>query len=176
MTQINIEIKARTTNQDKIRELILSKNADFIGEDHQIDTYFKVRKGMLKLREGNIENNLIYYEREKKKGLKQSNITLIEVDPKSQLKELLTRALGVLVVVDKVREIYFVGNVKLHIDKVKGLGSFVEIEAISRDGTASKEELSKQCQYFLDLFDIPEKYLLSESYSDMLRKAKDRRL
>jgi len=64
MTILNIEIKAKSNNQDKIRELLKSKHADFKGVDHQIDTYFKVNFGRLKLREGNIENNLIHYNRE----------------------------------------------------------------------------------------------------------------
>ena len=68
MSHINIEIKARSNNQDRIRDILKSKNADFKGIDHQIDTYFNVPKGRLKLREGNIENNLIFYERKNQAG------------------------------------------------------------------------------------------------------------
>ncbi len=66
MPHINIEIKAKSNNQDMIRKILQSKNADFKGVDHQIDTYFKVNVGRLKLREGNIENSLIHYQRENK--------------------------------------------------------------------------------------------------------------
>ena len=107
MAHINIEIKAKSDHQNEIRQILKSKNAEFKGVDHQIDTYLKVNFGRLKLREGNIENHLIYYQRENKKGPKQSNVTLFKSDPKSSLKEILTKALGVLVVVDKKREIYF---------------------------------------------------------------------
>ena len=58
MEHINIEIKAKCLNQIRIREIIKSHKADFKGIDHQIDTYFKVSSGRLKLREGNIENYL----------------------------------------------------------------------------------------------------------------------
>lgn len=71
MNHINIEIKAKCSQPDKIRDFLKSQSAEFKGVDHQIDTYFKVNKGRLKLREGNIENNLIYYERENKQGPKQ---------------------------------------------------------------------------------------------------------
>ena len=66
MAHVNIEIKAKSDNQTMIREILTSKNADFKGIDHQIDTYFNVNFGRLKLREGNIENHLIHYQREDK--------------------------------------------------------------------------------------------------------------
>lgn len=168
MAHINVEIKAKSNNQDEIRKILKSRNADFKGIDHQIDTYFKVSFGRLKLREGKIENYLIHYQRENKEGPKQSNVILFKSDPKSSLKEILTKALGVLVVVDKQREIYFIDNVKFHIDKVEGLGEFVEIEAIDSDGNIGKDKLFKQCEFFLDLFKIPKENLISVSYSDLL--------
>ncbi len=168
MAQINIEIKAKSNNQDAIREILKSKNADFKGIDHQIDTYFKVNNGRLKLREGKIENHLIYYQRENKEGPKQSDVILFRADSKSSLKEILTNALGILVVINKKREIYFIDNVKFHIDIVENLGRFVEIEAINNDGLIGKKKLFKQCQFFLDLFKIPQKDLISISYSDLL--------
>ena len=170
MAHINIEIKAKSNNQDAIREILKSKTADFKGIDHQIDTYFKVNNGRLKLREGKIENHLIHYQRENKEGPKQSDVTLFKSDPKSSLKEILTKALGILVVVDKKREIYFIDTVKFHIDVVEDLGTFVEIEAIDNDGTIGKDKLLEQCQFFLDLFKISQEDLISVSYSDLLLK------
>lgn len=170
MPHINIEIKARSINQDAIREILKSKNADFKGIDHQIDTYFNVNNGRLKLREGKIENHLVHYQRENKEGPKQSDVTLFKSDPNSSLKEILTKALGILVVVDKKREIYFIDNVKFHIDLVEDLGAFVEIEAIDKDLTIGKERLMEQCKFFLDLFKIPQEDLVSVSYSDLLLK------
>lgn len=103
MERLIVEIKAKSNNQDRIREILKSKKADFKGIDHQIDTYFNVKYGRLKLREGRIENSLIFYDRENKPDPKQSNVTLFEAKPESPLKESLTKALGVLVVVDKHR-------------------------------------------------------------------------
>jgi adenylate cyclase class IV len=53
MTQLNIEIKAKSNNQDWIKEVLKTHHAEFKGVDHQVDTYFKVNVGRLKLREGN---------------------------------------------------------------------------------------------------------------------------
>ena len=71
MTHLNIEFKARTNNIQALEEKLLSLNPQFIGEDHQKDTYYNVKTGRLKLREGNIENALIWYQREDVKGAKQ---------------------------------------------------------------------------------------------------------
>src|SRR3989344_4447697 len=168
MTHINIEIKAECRYQDKIRDILKLRGADFKGTDHQIDTYFKVNYGRLKLREGNIENYLIYYDREDKTGPKQSNVILYKTNPDSTLKDLLTKSLDILVTVDKQREIYFINNVKFHLDDVKDLGKFVEIEAIDKEGKIGKENLLVQCQLYMDLFDIKGGDLISNSYSDLL--------
>lgn len=158
MKQQNVEIKAKCNHQDKIRSILKSHHAVFKGTDHQIDTYFKVGHGRLKLREGNIENALVYYERENKKGPKQSKYILYETPPASPIKNILTESLGILTIVDKIREIYFIDNIKFHLDKIKDLGTFVEIEA---------KELS-QCNKYLDLFEISKDDLIATSYSDLL--------
>jgi predicted adenylyl cyclase CyaB len=168
MGHINIEIKAKCANQEKLREILKSQSANFKGVDHQVDTYFTVPRGRLKLREGNIENYLIFYEREDKEGPKQSNVILYKTEPQSSLKEILEKSLGILAVVDKQREICFIGNVKFHLDNVKDLGIFVEIEAIDTDGSLDKEKLLEQCNHYLKLFGINESDLLTNSYSDRI--------
>ena len=165
---INIEIKAKCLNHNNIRNILNSKSARFIGIDHQIDTYFKVNHGRLKLREGNIENHLIYYERQDTAGPKKSKVNLYKTEPGSPLKDILTKAFGILVVIDKQREIYFIDNIKFHIDTVKDLGTFIEIEAIDTDGKIRTDKLTQQCEHYLTLFDIRKQDLVSTSYSDLL--------
>jgi adenylate cyclase, class 2 len=165
---LNIEIKAKTNEPDRIREILKTNNADFIGVDHQVDTYFKVASGRLKLREGNIENHLIYYERENTRDPKKSSVTLYKNNPNSNLKEILIKSLGVLAVVDKHREIYFIENVKFHLDNVEGLGTFVEIEAIDKDDSIGYNKLLEQCNFYLKLLLVSKEDLIGISYSDML--------
>ncbi len=166
MIHVNIEIKARCAQPDRIREILRGQGARFHGCDRQVDTYFRVPHGRLKLREGNIENALIFYERPDQKGPKRSDVLMFDTAPDSALKELLVRALGVTIVVDKEREIYFIDNVKFHIDRVQGLGSFVEIEAIGSD--SNRDHLLQQCREYLELFGITESDLVERSYSDLL--------
>ncbi len=169
MKVVNIELKARCENKDVVRRRLHTKNAVYKGIDRQIDTYFDVRKGRLKLREGNIERSLIYYNRLDRKSIKQSDVLFEKLEkPTDILKSQLATSIGIKVVVDKRREIYFIDNVKFHIDEVADLGQFVEIEAIGRPG--EETELQKQCEYFKTYLGIKDSDLLQYSYSDMLLK------
>ncbi len=163
-----IEIKARSTQHTTIREILKTNQAKYQGTDHQIDTYFNTTQGRLKLREGKIESNLIQYHRENKEGPKHSTVSLYKSTPNSSLKQTLSNALGVLTVVDKSREIYFIDNVKFHIDIVKDLGTFIEIEAIDEEGLRDNATLLKQCEQYMELFAIAESDLVKVSYSDLL--------
>lgn len=170
MQHINIEIKARSAGISDAREILLSHSAFFKGTDHQVDTYFKVNNGRLKLREGNIENHLIHYCREDKAGPRQSDVILYKSDPSSSLKEILVKSLGILNIVDKSREIYFIENVKFHLDTVRELGMFIEIEAIDSDGTIGVRKLQDQCRFYMKLLHIKDENLLIDSYSDLLKR------
>jgi predicted adenylyl cyclase CyaB len=167
---VNFEFKARTTRLQELEERLQTYQPLFKGVDHQIDTYFNVPHGRMKLREGAIENALIHYQRHNIAGAKQSDVLLYEHQPNPSLKQVLTAALGVKVVVDKQRKIYFIDNVKFHFDEVKELGTFVEVEAIDKDGTIGLEKLQEQCRYYSQLFELKEEDYMAESYSDMLLK------
>jgi predicted adenylyl cyclase CyaB len=164
----NFEFKARVSEPEFYENLLLALNPEFKGEDHQIDTYFAVSRGRLKLREGNIENALIQYERENVSEAKLSKVILYRHDPDPALKEILINQLGVRAIVDKRRKIYFIGNVKFHFDNVENLGTFLEVEAIDTDNRFTQNELKAQCDYFLNYFSLNSSNLLSESYCEMI--------
>jgi adenylate cyclase class 2 len=164
----NIEFKAHYSNIDSAEEKLKTLNPAFIGLDHQVDTYFNVNAGRLKLREGTIENALIYYERANTNDAKQSNVLLYNHAPSKELKELLTKVHGIKVVVDKYRKIYFINNVKFHFDRVEGLGTFIEVEAIDTDGSITVEQLQEQCNYYAQFLGVQSVDYIAESYSDLL--------
>ena len=170
MAFLNIEIKAYCSEPNLIEQILLDEKAEYIGLDHQTDTYFNVPEGRLKLREGNIENALIYYHRENISGPKKSKVQLYKSKPGSTLKGILEQSLGIKIVVEKDRKIFFIQNIKFHLDKVIGLGSFIEIEAIDKEGTIGHTKLAAQCQRYIDKFGITENELISLSYSDLLLK------
>jgi predicted adenylyl cyclase CyaB len=168
MPHLNIEIKAKCSDPGFVRQYLLQHDADFKGTDNQTDTYFNVSNGRLKLREGNIENNLIFYKRNNQAGPKSSWFQLVKVTDPNALKDVLEISCGIKMIVKKRREIYYIGNVKFHIDEIPGLGSFVEIEAGNILADKTEAELLNQCNFYLKEFGIREEDLIAESYSDLL--------
>jgi predicted adenylyl cyclase CyaB len=165
---LNIEFKAKVKSIQEAENKLLLLNPLFVGEDNQTDTYFNVQEGRMKLREGNVENALIYYKRNNVLGSKESNVILYEPKDIATLKALLISSLGVKVAVIKKRRIYFIENVKFHFDWVEQLGAFIEVEAIDKDGSIGKDKLEEQCQYYAAYFNILKEDYISNSYSDML--------
>ena len=168
MTHLNIEFKAKVNDIKLSEDKLLTLSPLYIGEDHQKDSYYNVSIGRLKLREGNIENALIWYSREDIGGAKQSDILLYKHSPDEALKKILLKLHGIKIVVDKIRKIYFIDNVKFHFDYVEGLGTFIEVEAIDDSGNIGIEKLKEQCDFYINFFGIVEDDFMKKSYSDML--------
>jgi predicted adenylyl cyclase CyaB len=101
-------------------------------------------------------------------GAKQSDVTLYQHKPDAALKQILTLSLGIKTVVDKRRKIYFIDNVKFHFDVVEGLGTFIEVEAIDKDGSIGTTRLKEQCRHYQQLLGVQESDFIAESYSDLL--------
>jgi len=171
MARTNVEIKAKISKPEEIRRFLRDRGAVFRGTDHQRDTYFRVPRGRLKIREGTIESCIVHYTRADETGPKRCDYEIERFEPGSgalsHIRKILARSLGVLAVVDKEREIYFIDNVKFHIDTVRGLGTFFEIEAVDTGGSGERK-LHEQCAEYLERLGITEEQLVSSSYSDMV--------
>jgi len=163
----NHEFKARVDDIQEYENKLLTADPEFRGTDHQTDTYFNVTQGRLKLREGDIENALINYDRDDIAGSKKSDVILYRHSPDVSLKDILVRHLGIRVIVSKIRRIYFKENVKFHFDTVEGLGSFIEVEAIDERDEFTAEQLKAQCDHYLHFFGVTKAQLVDRSYSDM---------
>jgi predicted adenylyl cyclase CyaB len=168
MPGVSVEIKARCSDPVFVRKILRTHKARFKGLDHQIDTYFRIPSGRLKLREGNIENALIYYSRTNQKNSKRCDSIVHRHRDGTVLKKVLTGSLGILTTVDKKREIYFIQNAKFHVDRVKKLGNFVEIEIFGR--AQDLASLRKQCDFYQKLLGIRPRDLVANSYSDQVLK------
>jgi predicted adenylyl cyclase CyaB len=168
MNLLNFEFKAQLHDAAHVRAALKNQRAHFLGTDHQVDTYFRVPSGRLKVREGRIENSLIFYQRTNSARARRSTVEMMPLPRRNSVRAILARALGVLAVVDKRREIYFVGNVKIHLDRVRGLGTFVEVEAMTRSGDIRK--VRAQAAKFRKLFAISPKDIVPLSYSDLILK------
>lgn len=166
MKLLNFEFKARMRDAAHVRSTLKQLRARFVGTDHQVDTYFRVPDGRLKLRQGRIENALIFYQRTNSARARRSNVEMMLLPRRNSVLAILSRSLGVLAVVDKRREIYFVGNVKVHVDRVRRLGAFVEVEAMTRTGDVRK--VRAQAVKFQKLLAIAKADIVPQSYSDLV--------
>ena len=167
--QRNLEIKARDPDSQRSLERALALGAEDCGEITQRDTYFGRTAGRLKLREqspGDAE--LIEYRRPDDAGPRVSDYRLVPVSDPDALREALDAALGTLVVVEKRRRLLLWEGVRIHLDEVEGLGSFVELEATDGD-PAKVERLRTE-------LDIPDERLIAGSYSDLLLDSRERLL
>jgi predicted adenylyl cyclase CyaB len=136
----NIEIKARLPDPAATRSLAAAISDTPPETLRQRDTFFRCDTGRLKLRElGGGEAELIFYTRPDVPGAKQSDYEIASVADPESLKAVLSRALGVTQVVEKTRVLYLVGQTRMHLDSVDGLGEFLELEVVLRpDQTAAE--------------------------------------
>ena len=162
----NLEIKATFKNLKHLQKLMKPLDAKLIETMHQVDTYFNVPQGRLKLRElGKNNAYLIYYERGEKNKERWSNYYTYDISDPKKYKVFYKRALGVKVIVDKKRILYMYKNARIHVDVVKSLGNFMEIEVEVKKGNKQAQDLMKELLAHLN---IPKTDFIKNSYSDML--------
>jgi len=163
----NIELKARDPDPARSLEVSLAFGATDEGYLQQLDTYFRVTHGRLKLREQDDAAELIHYERADEATERVSSYRIIPVDDPDGLKDVLTEALGILVAVEKSRHLLLWRNVRIHLDEVPGLGSFIELEAVAE----ADSDLSAEYQHVAELrarLGITDERMLALGYSDQL--------
>jgi predicted adenylyl cyclase CyaB len=164
----NIEIKARA--HDWERQKILARDLSDQEPQYLIqeDTFFNVPQGRLKLRvfqDGTAE--LIQYAREDGNGPRESRYVRTTSNDPQGLKAVLAHALGVAGAVRKKRTVLMVGQSRIHLDEVEGLGTFLEIEVVLyRDQMA--ETGVKTAQELIAALEIPREDLVAPAYIDLL--------
>lgn len=165
----NIEIKAKCSNHKRAREVAENLKTDYLGNLHQVDTYFETKEGRLKLREINQEQaQLIPYVKNYSAGPMKSDYALLKVEDVDNTKSLLEKNLGVVAIVDKNREVFLIDNVRVHLDVVKDLGEFIEFEAVYDGDEAQRKIEENKLRELMKSFYIDESDLLDRSYIDYL--------
>lgn len=169
---VNLELKALYSNLAKAEKIARELQATFIGKDQQKDTYFSVKKGLLKLRETQMgRDHLVWYNRPANKQARKSEYYIYEVNDTAQILRILTESMGVRIVVRKVRNVYLYENVRIHLDKVRALGNFIEFEAEITDGKIRPRD-KERIDSLINKFEIKTRDLVSQSYSTLLMKKK----
>lgn len=163
---VNAEFKARCADLDLAARRARAVGARRLGRERQIDTYFRVAEGRLKLRETGKRAVLVWYFRPDALRSKRSDVILLPIAGASATKQTLTNQLGVRVVVDKVRRVYLKQNVRVHLDQVRELGAFVEIEAVG--GADDFPRLKWEAEGMAHALGLQPADLVRGSYSELM--------
>lgn len=166
----NIEIKARLSQRSELEDRIvpIADSGPIILK--QIDQFYRVPDGRLKLRQINGEHaELIFYRRSDAAGPKTSDYSRVPVSHSEELAKLLTQALEPLGIVKKTRTLYLVGQTRVHLDEVEDLGSYLELEVVLEQ-TQSEAEGKAIAHQLIEKLGITSEDLVEGAYIDHLTK------
>jgi homotetrameric cytidine deaminase len=164
----NVELKATDPDPARSLAVCLELGAADEGTLIQRDTYFRVPEGRLKLREQEPGGAvLVQYRRDDRPEARESRYRLIEVEDAAATRTALDEALGTLAVVEKERRLLLWEGVRIHLDTVKGLGSFVELEGVAPEGSDLSGEHDRVAR-LSEALGIDDSRILSDSYSDLV--------
>jgi homotetrameric cytidine deaminase len=164
----NIELKALDPDPDRSLAVVRELGAEDHGVLVQRDTYFRVPSGRLKLREEQPGGaTLVQYDRPDAAEARLSSYRLVPVEDPDGLRAALDASLGTLVTVHKERRLFLADGVRIHLDMVRDLGSFVELEGVATADSDLEPERAKVAQLQAALGIGPE-HVLTDSYSDRL--------
>jgi adenylate cyclase class IV len=166
----NVEIKARI---DSIEALLMRAQRLADGPAQRIeqdDTFFACAHGRLKLRDfGDGTGELIHYERADTAGPKLSDHVRASTTDPAALREALTRAHGVIGRVRKTRWLLMAGQTRIHLDRVEGLGDFIELEVVLRDAQSGADG-EAVAERLLGRLGVTRDQLLAGAYLDLLAR------
>jgi homotetrameric cytidine deaminase len=174
MERVNVELKARDPDPDATVARCVALGAEDRGTMEQRDTYFAARHGRLKLREITDDGSeLIAYRRPDAHEPEESSYIRADAGDDHGLREALAIALGTTVVVSKRRRLFIWENVRIHLDDVEGLGTFLELEAVvAPDGSDLDDARAKVGRLRSELA-ITDDSLIAAGYSDLLLDSPD---
>ncbi len=166
----NIEIKARVSNPEELESRV-GAMADGPGDTiFQEDTFFMIERGRLKLRTLSADRGeLIYYERTDSAGPKRSDYLIARTADPVSLETVLAAAHGVRGVVRKRRKLFMVGQTRVHLDEVDGLGSWMELEVVLEKGQSSADGAAIAAGLMREL-GIADSDLVEGAYIDLLER------
>jgi adenylate cyclase class IV len=169
--RLNLELKARDPDPERSLRVCRDLGAEEKGILFQRDTYFEVPRGRLKLRrEGEAVAHLIAYERANAPRRRESRYRIVTISDPQGLEGALASVLGIAAVVTKTRRLFLFDGVRIHLDLVDGLGSFVELEAVAGQGDRDLPRFEALLSDLQLSFGVGDADLIGESYCDLVAK------
>lgn len=162
---LNLELKIKVNSHKQIESTLRKNGAEFKGILKQKDVYFKTKNGLLKLRVEGKSFTLIKYLRDEK-GKRWSNYELLDLRGKNPEKYL-ESILNIEAVVEKKRKLYLYDNTRVHLDEVKGLGDFLELETLL---VAGKSDATRRFDFVKQMLGIENHEQIRTSYRNLILK------
>lgn len=167
---VNLELKVKIPTFVGINKNLKEIGAEKISELEQKDVYYKVERGLLKLRSEGNERKLIFYDRDEKSKNRWSEFKLLFINDPSAEK-FLEYFLSVEVVVKKVRQLYMYDNTRIHLDRVKNLGIFLELETLV---IGTKADAMKRFSFIKSKLELHQYEEIRASYRNLMLEKKRR--
>lgn len=168
---VNLEIKVKTDSHKEIKNILKNIGAEFQGILKQKDIYYKNKSGLLKLRILQDRFELIRYNRDETGNTRWSNYYVLDINGK-KVPEFLESLFPVETIVEKKRELWLFDNTRIHLDTVKGLGTFLELETLVIKG---RKDAEKRFDKMVDVLRLDFKGQIRSSYRTLvLRSAKEK--
>ena len=167
---VNIEIKSRVDGFDRLRERIEALTHSDPEIIHQRDVFYRTKSGRLKLRhfdDGSAE--LIYYDRSVTPVAHRSTYQRVKIPQPAETHEILTKVMAVRGTLEKMRMLYFIGQTRVHLDQVKHLGDFLELEVVLK-AEQSEQEGIQIAEDICEKLDIRDDDFIDVAYIDLLEQ------
>ena len=161
---INLELKIKIDSIDSLTEKLKSINAKQDSILLQKDIYYKIPDGLLKLRIENETKTLIYYNRDELSENRWSDYNLLKIED-DNAEDFLSKLFTVEAVVEKKRKLFWLNNTRIHLDEVKELGSFLELETLVID---EKTNAEKRFNEIVGLLNLDLSKQIKKSYKNLI--------
>jgi predicted adenylyl cyclase CyaB len=169
----NVEIKARIASVEALIPKVEAVADQGPFELRQDDTYFVCGTGRLKLRMfSEREGELIYYRRADQQGPKESFYLRSPTTAPDALRESLTLAYGQRGRVEKQRTLFLAGRTRIHLDRVSGLGHFLELEVVLEEHEPSEAGM-REAEVLLAKLGVERSQLIEGGYLDLLEQGRE---
>lgn len=164
---VNLEIKVKLKSHKNVKTILNSIGAEFMGILKQKDIYYKGKSQLLKLRIQGNRYEFIRYNRDESGKTRWSNYDIIDMQGK-KVPEFLQSILTVETIVEKRRELWYFDDTRIHLDTVKGLGQFLELETLVLK--KGRKDAEKRFDYMVKTLDLDVKGQIRSSYRTLMLK------
>jgi predicted adenylyl cyclase CyaB len=164
----NVEIKVQVESVSALLPRVAALATSGPTEIDQDDTFFRCDNGRLKLRVFSDESGeLIFYRRPDRQGPKESFYVISPTSSPDTLRQLLVLSYGQVGRVEKHRTVFLVGRTRIHLDCVRGLGEFLELEVVLQDGERVEAGIA-EAHALMETLGIQSSQLIDGAYVDLL--------